>query len=81
MSERRPLVLKDGQVSEIPVGDTLPPELVLGAGTSASPFTELNVKRVPISIYHKIKENYENVVSNQQFVDGVLIIDGVNTIL
>ena len=52
-----------------------------GAGTEADPFTDLNVKRVPINIYHKIKENRQNVVTKTQFVDGVIIIDGVNTIL
>lgn len=50
-------------------------------GTAANPFTSLNVKRVPDGIFHKIKENYENVVTRIQVIEGVLIVDGVNTIL
>jgi len=59
-----------------PVGYVSPPD-----GSISNPFTDLNVKRVPINIYHKIKENRQNVVTQTQFVDGVIIIDGVNTIL
>lgn len=50
-------------------------------GSQSNPFVDLNVKRVPINIYHKIKENRQNVVTQTQFIDGVLIIDGVNTVL
>jgi hypothetical protein len=56
-------------------------EPVVEDGSISNPLTDLNVKRVPINIYHKIKENRQNIVTETQFVDGVLIIDGVNTIL
>ena len=50
-------------------------------GSITNPFTDLNVKKVPTGIYHLIKENRESVVTRTQTVDGVLTIDGVNTIL
>jgi hypothetical protein len=50
-------------------------------GTQDNPFVDLNVKRIPINVYHKIKENRQNIVTETQFIDGVLIIDGVNTVL
>jgi hypothetical protein len=52
-----------------------------GNGTESSPYTSLNVKRVRSGIFHRIPEDYENVVTREQVVEGILIVDGVNTIL
>lgn len=50
-------------------------------GTISNPYTSLNVKKVDDGIYHKIKNNLESVVTKYQVIDGILVVDGVNTIL
>lgn len=50
-------------------------------GSALNPFTTLNVKRIPENIFHAVKENHENVVSRIQIIEGVFIVNGVNTIL
>lgn len=52
-----------------------------GVGTLSDPYVLLNVKNVPDGKYHLIGENLESVVTENQTVTGVLIVDGVNTIL
>ena len=52
-----------------------------GSGISSDPFTELNIKIALPTFYYLIKSHLENVVTVSQVVDGVLTIDGVNTIL
>jgi hypothetical protein len=50
-------------------------------GSKDNPFTTLNVKKVLDSNFHVIKANYENIVTRIQVIDGILIVEGVNTIL
>lgn len=52
-----------------------------GTGTEDDPFTLLNIKIARENLFYKIGADYENVVTNTQTIDGVLINDGVNTIL
>lgn len=53
----------------------------LGDGSESNPFSLLNIKYARAGLFYKIGEDYENVVTNTQTIDGVLITDGVNTIL
>ncbi len=50
-------------------------------GSQSNSFTSLNIKNAKNSFFYKIKDDLENVVTRFQKVDGVLIIDGVNTVL
>ncbi len=52
-----------------------------GTGTELDPYVLLNVKKVAANKFHLIKENLESVVTSSQIIDGVLIVEGVNTIL
>jgi len=52
-----------------------------GTGTQSDPFSFLNIKRVRAGFYYLIKSDFESVVTRNQFIDGTLIIDGVNTVL
>lgn len=54
---------------------------VLGDGTQSNPFFLLNIKIVPNNIYHLVKQNFENVVASTQTINGILVVDGVNTVL
>jgi hypothetical protein len=56
-------------------------EIGVGDGTSLNPMRLANIKRAKTGYYYKIGEDYENVVSGMQIIDGILINDGVNTIL
>lgn len=74
---------KDG-VKKVVFGETFASGSGSGTtedGTQTNPFTTLNVKKVPENKFHLIKENHENIVSRIQIIEGVLIVDGVNTIL
>ena len=53
----------------------------VGDGTESNPFILLNVKKVESGMFHKIGANLESVVTRSQQVDGVLIVEGVNTVL
>lgn len=53
----------------------------IGDGSAASPLKLLNIKKVPAGKFFLVPENNENVVTRIQVIEGVLIVDGVNTIL
>jgi hypothetical protein len=50
-------------------------------GSAQFPFTGLNFKHVKPDKFYLIKDDLESVVTRSQTIDGILIIDGVNTIL
>lgn len=50
-------------------------------GSLTNPFTSLNFKQIRSGLYYKINEDLENVVTRIQIIDGILIVDGVNTVL
>ena len=50
-------------------------------GTVGLPYTSLNIKRCLENKFYLIKSDLESVVTRQQTIDGILIIDGVNTVL
>jgi hypothetical protein len=82
MAEQVALALINGKISQIPASDTIRGAgSGSGSGTLLNPFTGLNFKKIAVSKYYLIKEDLENIVTRTQIIDGVLTIDGVNTIL
>jgi hypothetical protein len=83
MAEQIALALIDGKISQIPSGDTIrgAGSGSLGDGSLLNPFTLLNIKNVRSGFYYKIGSDLESVVTREQTISGILIIDGVNTIL
>lgn len=50
-------------------------------GSISNSYTSLNIKHALENKFYLIKSDLESVVTRQQVIEGVLIIDGVNTIL
>lgn len=57
------------------------PSVSGGSGTSADPYTDLNVKIIRSGFYYLIGADLESIVTGIQTIDGVLTVDGENTIL
>jgi hypothetical protein len=50
-------------------------------GSSLKPYTPLNIKHAQVDKFYLIKEGLESVVTRIQKIDGILVVQGVNTVL
>ena len=50
-------------------------------GSALNPYIHLNFKKLDAEKHYLIGRNLESIVTRIQTIDGVLVIDGVNTVL